>query len=208
MERVVKRYLMHNQGDIDDQRQNDFDEFKLDLQQIKYEIMNDLKKTREDNSRNMFIINNGIQVLAEELLQNKFNKIKEKDVNNNGSNLLKFVEQEKSISKLKQFVSLNQIQVRSSSLISDLTNLNCRNIVSQNEPIKTSEKMEISNDKTRNNSGEFIDNLNSSKAPTKVNFDLNDGKFFSSNLSRIQEESFSEKSDYLSDYTSSVKTPL
>lgn len=208
MERVVKRYLMHNQGDIDDQRQNDFDEFKLDLQQIKYEIMNDLKKTREDNSRNMYIINNGIQVLAEELLQNKFNNTKEKDKNHDSTNLLKIVEQEKSINKLKDFVSLNQIQVRSSSITIDLSKLNSKNVCCQNELIETKDKMEATNTKPGNNSREFIDNLNSTKPPVKVNFDLNDGKFFSPNLSRIQEESYSEKSDYLSDYTSSVKTPL
>ena len=57
MGRVIKRYLMHNQGDSDDPKQNEFDDIKQDLQTLRYEIINDMKKTREDNSRNMNIIN-------------------------------------------------------------------------------------------------------------------------------------------------------
>ena len=73
MERVIKRYLMQNQGDSDDPKQNDFEELKQDLQTIRYEILNDMKKTREETSRNMNIINNGIHFVAEELLNNSFN---------------------------------------------------------------------------------------------------------------------------------------
>ena len=64
---------MQNQGDSDDPKQNDFEELKQDLQTIRYEILNDMKKTREENSRNMSIINNGIHFVAEELLNNSFN---------------------------------------------------------------------------------------------------------------------------------------
>ena len=74
MERVVKRFLMHNQGDSDDPKQNEFDDLKQDLQLLRYEMLNDLKKSREDNIRNMFIINGGIQFLAEEILTNNINK--------------------------------------------------------------------------------------------------------------------------------------
>ena len=74
MERVVKRFLMHNQGDSDDPKQNEFDDLKQDLQMMRYEMLNDLKKSREDNMRNMFVINGGIQFLAEEILTNSINK--------------------------------------------------------------------------------------------------------------------------------------
>ena len=70
MERVIKRYLMHNQGDSDDPKQNEFDDIKQDLQTLRYEIINDMKKTREDNSRNMNIINGGLQFVSEEILNN------------------------------------------------------------------------------------------------------------------------------------------
>lgn len=70
MERVIKRYLMHNQGDSDDPKQNEFDDIKQDLQTLRYEVINDMKKTREDNSRNMNIINGGLQFVSEEILNN------------------------------------------------------------------------------------------------------------------------------------------
>ena len=67
MERVVKRFLMHSQSDFDDPKQNEYDEFKQDLQLIRYEIVNNFKKAREDNLRNMFLINTGLEYLVEEL---------------------------------------------------------------------------------------------------------------------------------------------
>mgnify|MGYP001810981211 CR=1 FL=1 len=96
MERVVKRFLMHNQGDSDDPKQNEFDDLKQDLQLLKYDMLNDLKKSREDNMRNMFIINGGIQFLAEEILSNNINKdnldsafARYRELLNNHHNMLK-----------------------------------------------------------------------------------------------------------------------
>ena len=96
MERVVKRFLMHNQGDSDDPKQNEFDDLKQDLQLLKYDMLNDLKKSREDNMRNMFIINGGIQFLAEEILNNNINKdnldsafARYRELLNNHHNMLK-----------------------------------------------------------------------------------------------------------------------
>ena len=71
MERVVKRFLMHNQNDFDDTKQNEYDEFKQDLQLIRYEIINNFKKTREDNMRNMFCVNSGLEFLVNEITNNK-----------------------------------------------------------------------------------------------------------------------------------------
>lgn len=73
MERVVKRYLMYNQGDVDDLKQSEFDEIKQEMQQMRLEIKNDMKKSRDDTIRNMFIINNGIQFIAEELMEQTSN---------------------------------------------------------------------------------------------------------------------------------------
>lgn len=83
MERVVKRFLMHNQNDIDDPKQNEFDGFKQDLQLIRYEMMNDVKKAKEENMKNMFVINTGLEFVAEEIARsntspkNQFYKYKE-----------------------------------------------------------------------------------------------------------------------------------
>ncbi|CAF1157555.1 unnamed protein product, partial [Brachionus calyciflorus] len=61
--------------------------------------------------------------------------------------------------------------------------------------------------KNKTNSNDFIDNLKqTTKNNSKANFELSDNKFFSSNLSRILEESNSEKSELNSEMTfSSIK---
>ncbi|RNA35894.1 hypothetical protein BpHYR1_048552, partial [Brachionus plicatilis] len=90
----------------------------------------------------------------------------------------------KSINKLKDFVNTNQIQVRSSSFIKEVADLNKANGSVQNVASGSNNHSELT-------------------SPIKVNFDLNDSKFFSPHLSRILEESNSERSNYFSEYTSS-----
>ena len=66
MERVVKRYFLHNQGsDLDDPKQNEFDDIKAELQTMRYEMISDMKKSKEDSARNMYIVNGSIQFIAE-----------------------------------------------------------------------------------------------------------------------------------------------
>ena len=79
MQRVVKRFLMHNQGDSDDPKQNEFDELKQDLQVMRYEILNDMKKSREENNRNMHIINAGMEFVAEEMMKSNSEDLNEID---------------------------------------------------------------------------------------------------------------------------------
>ncbi len=67
MERVVKRFLMHNQTDADDPKQNEYDSFKQELSTIRYEMMNDMKKSREENLKNMNLISAGLDFVSEEL---------------------------------------------------------------------------------------------------------------------------------------------
>jgi hypothetical protein len=68
MERVVKRYLMHNQGDIDDLKLNDFDELKQDLQLMKTEFVNDIYKSKDDIIKNIHFLTNSIKFIAEDIL--------------------------------------------------------------------------------------------------------------------------------------------
>lgn len=70
MERVVKRYFLHNQGDLDDPKQNEFDDIKSELQTMRYEMISDMKKSKEDSARNMYIVNGSIQFIAEEIMIN------------------------------------------------------------------------------------------------------------------------------------------
>ena len=68
MERVVKRYLMHTQNDTDDDlKLNELEDLKQELQIMKYDIVNDLKKLKEDNIKNANMLNNSLQFVAEEV---------------------------------------------------------------------------------------------------------------------------------------------
>jgi hypothetical protein len=84
IERVVKRYLMHNQGDSDDPKLNEIDEMKQEVQTIKYEILSDIKKFREENVKRVFMLNNNLQYVTEEFIH-KY-KLKSCIVNANGNN--------------------------------------------------------------------------------------------------------------------------
>ncbi|RMZ99071.1 hypothetical protein BpHYR1_036937 [Brachionus plicatilis] len=121
MERVVKRYLMHNQGDSDDPKQNDFEDMRQDLQQVKYDIVNDLKKTREESLRNAFTINNGIQYIAEELLISNLDKKVEdhQTASKVESSETKSSSSERRASghKLKDFINSNKLFFKSVSAL-------------------------------------------------------------------------------------------
>lgn len=130
MQRVVKRYLMHNQGDSDDPKQNDFEDIRQDLQQAKFEIVNDLKKTREESLRNAFTINNGIQYIAEELLMISPEK---KIEDNSGSNQTEqnkakasTSERSTSLHKLKDFINSNKLFFKTISALSSKDRVNHR----------------------------------------------------------------------------------
>ena len=64
----MKRYLMHNQGDSEDPKLNEIDEMKQEVQMIKYEILQDIKKFREENFKSVFFLNNNLQYVTEEFL--------------------------------------------------------------------------------------------------------------------------------------------
>jgi hypothetical protein len=86
IERVVKRYLMHNQGDSEDPKLNEIDEMKQEVQKIKYDILVDIKKFREENVKRVFMLNNNLQYVTEEFLH----KYKLKASNNNSSTPVAF----------------------------------------------------------------------------------------------------------------------
>ena len=65
MQRIVKRFLLHKQRETDEVGETDFDELKQDLQMVRYEMSNDLKRYREENYRLISHIHNGILLLGE-----------------------------------------------------------------------------------------------------------------------------------------------
>jgi hypothetical protein len=64
MQRIVKRFLLHKQRETDEVSEADFDELKQDLQMVRYEMLNDLKRYREENYRLIAHIHDGILLLG------------------------------------------------------------------------------------------------------------------------------------------------
>jgi hypothetical protein len=73
MERVIKRYFMHNQGDYDDPKQNEIDELKQEVGIVRHELNNEIKRLKEHSWRNLFKINGWIQIMADELINTNKN---------------------------------------------------------------------------------------------------------------------------------------
>jgi hypothetical protein len=59
---------MHNQGDSEDPKLNEIDEMKQEVQAIKYDILADIKKFREENVKRVCMLNNNLQYVTEEFL--------------------------------------------------------------------------------------------------------------------------------------------
>lgn len=120
MERVVKRYLMHNQGEVDDLKQSECEEIKQDMQLMRYEIKNDMKKSREDTIRNMLIINNGMQFIAEELIEQCNSDIwRHSSLSGDGDRMSLDSQQGKS-SKFKDLVLKNKNFLKSITVLNNL----------------------------------------------------------------------------------------
>jgi hypothetical protein len=81
MQRIVKRFLLHKQRETDEVGETDFEELKQDLQMVRYEMINDLKKSREETLRLIHHISSGLIIIGDELFLSKeslnSNKFKE-----------------------------------------------------------------------------------------------------------------------------------
>lgn len=193
MERVVKRYLMHNQGDSDDPKQSDLEEFKQDLQTMRYEMLNDMKKSKEVNLRNSFMINNSVQFVAEEIMNNYKTENKEilqlsvkrfKSLINLNQNLLANTESPTTNSQDEAFEStFNQVSSESNDSSSANAIINHQNAFTKRKNSQNNDSGESS----------FIHNNIQKNSPvSKVSFELFEGKLFYSSLQKIAEESNSE----------------
>lgn len=73
MERVVKRFLLHNNRETEDIRESDFDELKQDVQMVRFESLNSLRQNKEDAVRYTSILHNGLSILGEFVCQSMQN---------------------------------------------------------------------------------------------------------------------------------------
>lgn len=65
MERVLKRFYLHNTRDKDQIRESDFDQLKQDVQTVKIEMLNDIKRAKTDALKYVKMIHNGVSILGE-----------------------------------------------------------------------------------------------------------------------------------------------
>lgn len=65
MQRVVKRFLLHNSREDDEAKESDFDEFKQDVQIARIEMLSDMKRSRENMLKYMMIVHTGISLLGD-----------------------------------------------------------------------------------------------------------------------------------------------
>lgn len=71
MERVVKRFILHNNRENEDIRESDFDELKQDVQMVRVEMLTDLKRAREDTLKYVSLMHNGLSLIGEFLFQSE-----------------------------------------------------------------------------------------------------------------------------------------
>ncbi|CAF0718901.1 unnamed protein product [Brachionus calyciflorus] len=70
MQRIVKRFLLHNQRESSDSNERNFEELKQDLQMIRYEMQNDLKKSKEESFHSITLLHAGLTILGDEIFKN------------------------------------------------------------------------------------------------------------------------------------------
>lgn len=70
MQRIVKRFLLHKQRESDNVGEADFEELKQDLQMVRFEMLNDLKRSRDETSRMITTIHAGLVLIGEEMFVN------------------------------------------------------------------------------------------------------------------------------------------
>lgn len=65
MERISKRYLLHNNKEDEDVKENDVDELKFDINALRIELLSELQKARESLLRYIALLHRGLIILGE-----------------------------------------------------------------------------------------------------------------------------------------------
>jgi hypothetical protein len=174
MERVVKRYLMHSQDETDDDpKLNELEDLKQELQIMKYDIVNDLKKSKEENIKNANMLNNSLQFVAEEVVVSE-DEYEDEDQAREAEAYLKYQESLAEDGGIGTI--LPNVLVRSASMEDPLNNGDSAVILNNSSEENLFAKK---NEKFIHNSffDSFIDNFDSSSYPENdlMNNDLATG---------------------------------
>lgn len=75
MQRIVKRFLLHNQRDSADDAvgELEIDELKQDIQSVRFEMANDLQRIREDTLRLSTHLSVALSAIGDEIFKNSAN---------------------------------------------------------------------------------------------------------------------------------------
>jgi hypothetical protein len=69
MQRIVKRFLLHKQRESDEVGEADFDELKQDLQMVRFEMLNDLKRQHNETLNVVANMQAGLILMGDELFK-------------------------------------------------------------------------------------------------------------------------------------------
>jgi len=69
MERVAKRFLLHNNQQSEEVKESDFDELKQDIGMFRHELNNDLASITQNLANYSTILQKGINTLCEHFFQ-------------------------------------------------------------------------------------------------------------------------------------------
>lgn len=65
MERVTKRFLLHNQREKEDIKESDFDELKQEVQMVRFEMTNEIVTFKENLLRYTSILHTGLSLFGD-----------------------------------------------------------------------------------------------------------------------------------------------
>jgi hypothetical protein len=82
MQRIVKRFLLHNQRESNEGFRKGFMELKQDLQLCRYELLNGMKMKKDNAFHVQNLIHAGLNILGDELFRKKHTKLSEQNLAN------------------------------------------------------------------------------------------------------------------------------
>jgi hypothetical protein len=73
MERIAKRFLLHNHREKEEVKESDFDELKQEVQMVRFEMGNDLIVIKENLARYAYLLHTGMSLLGDYFLKKNQN---------------------------------------------------------------------------------------------------------------------------------------
>ena len=82
MERIAKRFLLHNHREKEEVKESDFDELKQEVQMVRFEMGNELLLIKDNLARYANMLHTGMSLLGEYFIIKKNQNFNEEIANN------------------------------------------------------------------------------------------------------------------------------